>query len=379
MSGRRSTGLVLLLAALARTAGAQAIHADGFEESCLVDDDGDRLSNCEEAELGLDYTARDTDRDGLDDCDEVLGTPGGLDLPAFGLNPRHKDMLVEIDWDEDDRKCGLHSHRPDVEAMQGVRIFYSTIPVSNPDGLPGYNFIADYGQGGVFTGGNLVDFPDGVTEGLTQRFHLVKAANFAADRIGYFRYQVHAHYWDYNNNSSGLANIGGDNSVVTINCAYADIAFQRNTIIHELGHNLGLQHGGGDDCNRKIPYNSMMNYNYQFFGIDVDCDAVRDGSDHLGYSQGSRNTLVQGQLSEAAGVCQSGHPQHKAIDWNGNGAIDPGSVTSIGPLGGCGLTTVADFNDYAALLLPPSSPPDGGAPTPVDDSDACAPVPGIED
>jgi hypothetical protein len=122
-----------------------------------------------------------------------------------------------------------------------------------------------------------------------------------------------------------------------------------------------------------------MNYTYQFFGLDVDCDTVRDGPDNLGYSHGTRNTLVQDQLSEAAGVCPKNHPVHKAIDWNANGVIDQGLVSYNGPLGGCGLTTVTDFDDYAALFLPPSSPPDGGAPTPVDDSGACAPTPAPED
>lgn len=42
----------------------------------------------------------------------------------------------------------------------------------------------------------------------------------------------------------------------------------RNTIMHEVGHNLGLRHGGFDDCNYKINYNSIMNYKFQFQGID---------------------------------------------------------------------------------------------------------------
>jgi hypothetical protein len=161
----------------------------------------------------------------------------------MGVNPRHKDMLVEMDWDDDTRSCGLHSHRPTATSVDEVRIFYASTPIPNPDGVPGINFIADYGQGSVFTGGNLVDFPNRVTSKLEQPFYDVKLANFAPNRAGYFRYQAHAHHTDFST-SSGYGNIVGDNSVVTLNCVHDNTDYVRNTIIHELGHNLGLRHGG---------------------------------------------------------------------------------------------------------------------------------------
>lgn len=247
------TGWTLGLVALVAWghAAAAVISRDGFEESCFVDSDGDRLSNCDEAARSLDYTQPDTDGDGLRDGDEVLGTIEGLDLPALGVDPRHKDLLLEIDWDEDGRGCGEHSHRPTAEAIAGVAIFYAALPVGNPDGLTGIRLIVDYGQGGVFTGGNVVDFAQGVTTALAEPFLAVKANNFAANRHGYFRYQVHAHYWRDNDNSSGVGNVQGDNSVVTLNCSHGVDDFIRNTVIHELGHNLGLRHGGDSDCNDK--------------------------------------------------------------------------------------------------------------------------------
>lgn len=118
-----------------------------------------------------------------------------------------------------------------------------------------------------------------------------------------------------------------------------------------------------------------MNYRHQFKGLDVDCDRLPDGADRLGYSNGSRIALVQGQLSEPAGVCPAGHPLHRPVDWNGNGVIDPAPVSYPGPFSttaGCGdLAVSTDHDDYAALKLPPSTPTDGGAPVPADDSGAC--------
>src|SRR5207249_8343742 len=39
---------------------------------------------------------------------------------------------------------------------------------------------------------------------------------------------------------------------------------QAGTLMHELGHNLGLRHGGVDNINCKPNYQSVMNYTLQF-------------------------------------------------------------------------------------------------------------------
>ena len=38
---------------------------------------------------------------------------------------------------------------------------------------------------------------------------------------------------------------------------------QKGTLMHELGHNLGLRHGGSDDVNCKPNYLSVMSYSFQ--------------------------------------------------------------------------------------------------------------------
>ncbi len=81
--------------------------------------------------------------------------------------------------------------------------------------------------------------------------------------------------------------------------------------MHELGHNLGLYHGGGDNCNYKPNYNSVMNYLYQFPGIDTNCDPLPDGL--LSYSTGSRITLLESPLDENLGTC--GAPSWDWNDW----------------------------------------------------------------
>lgn len=297
----------------------------------------------------------------------------------MGVNPRHKDLLVEIDWSDDALGCVAHSHRPAPDQIAEVQIFFANAPVPNPDGTQGVNFIADFGQGGHFTGGNFIDIPDGITSPLGAPFYERKQVHFAPNRRGFFRYQIHAHRWAPGNDSSGWGLVSGDDAVVTLNCKLTLPGYVRNTIIHELGHNLGLQHGGDIHCNGKLNYNSLMNYNHQFSGLDISCDYSGDGVDNLGYSDGTRNALVQGHLDEAAGICPMSHPQHTPIDWNSNGQVDVGPVSYPGNFSFecAALTKSTDFNDYAALTVAPRTPQNGGAPTPGGESGACPPPPNM--
>ena len=353
---------------------AQQIFGDGFEESCFVDTDNDRLSNCEEVSRSLSYTNPDTDGDGLKDGDEVLGTTAGLNLPAMGVSPRHKDLLVEIDWTDDAFECAAHTHRPPAEVVEEVRIFYSLLPLANPDGTPGVNYIADYGQGGVFTGGAMVATGDGVVsfDELSTTYWPVE---FAVNRRGYFRYSMHAHRWAYGEGSSGLGL--GDLNLVTLYCHWDVDDYIRNTMIHELGHNLGLRHGGNEFCNSKPNYNSLMNYNHQFPGLDMDCDSKGDGIDFIGYSNGNRPPLDENALLEVNGVCGAAHPNVKPIDWNKNNVIDQVPVSAqVACEENNDIGIVSDWNDFAGIDLTPDFPQDGGAPVPDPQTpDACSPPP----
>ena len=74
-----------------------------------ADSDGDRipdvfeLDDCSAAVstcfAGTNPLLFDTDADGIGDGDELFGTLGGLDLPAMGVDPCHKDILLETDCD----------------------------------------------------------------------------------------------------------------------------------------------------------------------------------------------------------------------------------------------------------------------------------------
>lgn len=368
---RLSTATCCLLAALsdASPAASPRVLHDGFEAPCEVDSDHDGLANCTELAMLTDRFDPDTDGDGLSDGDEVFATAQGLDLAALGASPRRKDVLLEIDWVDDDSGCGLHSHPPTAAVVEEVRAIFAAIPLPNPDGSNGVNLIVDYGQGFPFTGGTRVPSTAGTVSLETLRASY-RPVHLAANRDGYFRYSIHAHSLGDAHNSGGMGDL--DESVVTLGCN-SPAGYVRNVVVHELGHNFGLMHGGTESCKQKPNYNSVMNYNHIYAGLDINCDRFGDGIDLVGFSDGSRRSLLKTALVEAAGVCADNHPLGQPIDWNLNGLIDPQPVAV--DLACPGQLVVADANDLAAIRWAPFRAPGGAAPPPPLEAEPCPPPP----
>jgi hypothetical protein len=351
--------------------GTYTSAASTGTSASLADTDGDRLSDGVESatgayvstsDTGSNPNLADTDGDALRDGDEVLGTTAGLNLPALGTRPVHKDLLFELDWFDDAVDCAAHSHRPTSAMIDRVKAAYAAGPITNPDGVSGVNVIADYGQGGLFTGGTVVADADGVlTFGVNNaEFVGIKGANFAANRNGYFHYVLMPHRYNINSGSSGQAEIFGDDLIVSLQCSFANTNVIANTIMHEAGHNLGLRHGGNVDLpNYKPNYNSVMNYQYQFGGIDTDC--LLGGNGVLDYSRGSRASLDENALLETAGLCNG-----VDIDWNGNTIIDPGPVVADINNADGQLNVLSDWNDWSHLVFTGVGDGDGAPLTPTE-------------
>jgi hypothetical protein len=166
----------------------------------------------------------------------------------------------------------------------------------------------------------------------------------ALNRFGYFHYTLMVHSYGSGSSSSGYAEIRGDDLIVSLGCSNT-MEFVSNTIAHELGHNLNLRHGGSDDRNNKRNYNSIMNYRYQFPGVDTNCDT--EGDQVLDYSLGENLVLNESALSESAGVCAD--PSSPAIDFNFNGFIDQGLVSYDVNYDGF-LTQLTDHDDWSAIV-----------------------------
>jgi hypothetical protein len=245
----------------------------------------------------------DRDEDGLLDRWETDGidTDGDgipeINLPAMGANPDRKDLFLEIDTHQG-------SSLP-TSVINAVRDAFAAAPVDNPVGPDGITLHA------------IID-----EQSLPPRFYSAStAAEVAAQKALYygsvqdrasdrweteirparlrvFRYCV----WGGSqiDGSSGWGEIPGDDLIVTLESPnFNNITNQdrAGTLMHEIGHTLGLRHGGGDDVGHKPNYLSVMNYSFQFrspFGSD---DTVW----RLDFSRDQFPTLDESALEETNG------------------------------------------------------------------------------
>jgi hypothetical protein len=180
-----------------------------------------------------------------------------------------------------------------------------------------------------------------------------------------FHYALWVNHFTYEDGSGGYSGAGetdGNDFLVALGdwgpTKGGTANQQAATFMHELGHNLGLHHGGGDDVNCKPNYLSIMNYLYQMQGMYVT-------SRPIDYSR-SAFTLDESALDETVGVPAAAGwtvafgpgglhtaPTGTAIDWNGNGVIDTtpvaADVNQIDALCTGYGSQLAGFDDWSNL------------------------------
>jgi PKD repeat protein len=134
-----------------------------------------------------------------------------------------------------------------------------------------------------------------------------------------------------------------------------DDMFRAITIMHELGHNLGLEHGGNESMARKPNHVSVMSYLYNEIGI-----IGADGMAFIDYSRFELPSLNEASLDEALGIQ---HPQGAHVQW-----WCPGASRKLYTHEGAGAVMYDEFDravnwDCSAVTsFPPTQPP-GEAPS----------------
>lgn len=278
----------------------------------------------------------DNDGDGIPNDWEINGYDangdGKIDLnfPQWGANPNKKDIFVEMDY-----MPGLMASESELNTI--VRTF-ADYPISNPDGSNGINIHLDAGS--IYSkynlgGGEQISYQTLKNERTVGQ---IRSQHSDPARNGIFHYMVFGDYYTDAPGSSGIAQIEGLNFAVTLGPTYWGNNVSSNTysgtFIHELGHNLGLHHGGQDELNFKPNYLSIMNYRYQIRGVPL-----ANGEYHLGYSTHQYATLDENNLNESSGLGAASHGYlydynsravaDKPIDFNNDGYIDNGIGADI--------------------------------------------------
>jgi len=335
------------------------------------------------------YASGEVDSDGdkfLDNWE--LNGYYGADLQALGANPLHKDLFVEADFMNNGGNL-----LPPKNQLDNIVAVFNGAPVTNPDGIPGIHIHIDTGGADAthevhtyatydLGGGNQVPLqanlgvntPGCATYDWTQ-FQTVKDANFSWSRLPIFHYMIFA-----NNLApcfgtvSGISR-NGDTDATFIKGATDFIvslggwgghgtAYEREgTFIHELGHNLGLRHGGNDHNNYKPNYLSVMNYFFQTSGV------YRSGGWYnFDYSRFLLPTLNENNLNENTGLgalaavygtkwycpsppggTNSDLTASSSVDWNCNGAIAAGASVDINHDGA--KTSLGSQNNWANVTF----------------------------
>ncbi len=397
------------------------------------------------------------------DFNQDGGTPDlALHQAPFNANPNRKDVFLEIDYMQSSARTHRPDYLPNNTLITGtvpttrVRNAFAASPVSNPSGPMGitlHDFVDEaltevtpllFPQRGP---GNSDDFDDikfgsnGPTVGnpcgtATTDGHFGTSADrtsancnniLGAKRL-VFRYAVFAQSLTdaagvVTPGTTGRSEINGNDFVVSFtvvdpastvqidkiaefignawgtskNDEYANL--QAYTMMHELGHTLGLRHGGGDDINCKPNYLSVMNYARQgiYSGYSFNIAGTANGARvrtnaPLDYARRpavgglpALAALNENSLNENVGIGGPNDqrtiyggpvpvptptpgpgglaytnalvsPASSSLDFDGDGAVDPMNVSGNINLilnGGCNQSpvgqTLTSFDDWSNL------------------------------
>ena len=308
-------------------------------------------------------TVIDGDGDGIPDEWEINGVDYNddgvidVDLRAMGADPKVPDIFVEVDymykapdkflfWDVGEKKCTLSENAYkkvyDSFKSQGIKIHID----AGSDSIMNFETNAKWGglsRSNSFAYEETFDLGDSFSN-----WNNLAINNFDKSRWTTFHYcsLVNQYNLDGNKNSSGIAeNIGGQFFMVATGHINNGDTGQAGTFMHELGHTLGLSHGGlhfdngvltRDHANYKPNHISVMNYTYQFPGIKT---VLGDSlSNYQGFALPALNENL---LNESSGIDPSNVTygmglfinynkkdveSWDSIDFNKNGKIDTGTV-----------------------------------------------------
>lgn len=284
-----------------------------------------------------------------------------------------KDVYVEVDW--------MKGHKPSTTAIENVKTAFNqmgirlhvlideelplhfdtrTAPIAGGAGSTDFDTI----KKAFF--GTVLDRVNGDGWSYQQNATSKKQA---------FHYALFMHSQSADPTSSGIAEQPGNDLIISLGRwtgSVGSIDQQEGTFMHELGHNLNLNHGGNTTDNCKPNYLSVMSYSRQFresypinralnYSGNVLSQLVEN---NLVESNGEGTSMPSGQqtvwgvlLPDSTWGYNTTIVDGSGIDWNSNGVV-AGTVTNgdINRLAkvGCAAQpaqTLRGHNDWNNLLF----------------------------
>jgi len=259
---------------------------------------GVSVNNSNAIDISEEYDETDTDGDGLPDVWEMYGiTYNGefLDLPAMGADPNIPDVFVEIDY-----KSGIDLSEYENE----FRMVYNQFKKNNINlhidrGINSIDFVTGEkwgynsrsnsisGNVSVSLSGDLFN-PSNHFLNMDDMWKKLIKINFndSPVRTVVFRYCILGDSIESNPSYAGYT--VGQYFYIALESLNRDLLKTRDDyskdgrlqyatvqcIMHELGHTLGLGHGGAKEKGRpnnykrkREDYLSIMSYEYNYFGV----------------------------------------------------------------------------------------------------------------
>ncbi|MBL6735276.1 MAG: hypothetical protein ISP86_05300 [Shewanellaceae bacterium] len=231
----------------------------------------------------------DADLDGIPDCAETeCGFHNDMPFYYWGARPGYTDVFIQVNYMDGTGQSLNNSDLfiPDKVTLDKIRKVYWTKSgaykmhahfdigslyvhddqknVIVPDL---YHLYAEDGGTPIRQGGELLTF-----ESKTQ-FNDLKSqtsSHIGEKRHEYFHYLYYIYHLardeSFDGRIVGLGDYPGN--TFSVNSHFFDVSSgvnrkgQTATLLHELGHNLYLSHGGNESVNYKLNYFSVMNYLY---------------------------------------------------------------------------------------------------------------------
>jgi hypothetical protein len=325
----------------------------------------------------------DADFDGLADVWETTGIDlngdGTVEITLPGANPNHKDLYIHLD--------AMQGRAPSPLALQSVISSFAAVPANiaqNPDGLPGitlhiesdefalpltsFNPLDPFGPPVSPPSNTFTSFRNNFFGTPTERA-LPNATLTLRSKALAYRYALFADS-EGNTTVGGRGEMPGNGFYVTLGnwpIPGGTVQQQAGLFMHELGHNLGLDHGGDQPQNYKPNhFQTVMNYAWtlpssSFNGYRLDFSRIQAPTLNESFLQESVGIGASVNLMVPAGPptqsCSAVLvPTVGPVDWDRVGGIEGSPALDINHTS-CNLQPspgeyLTGHNDWANIWMP---------------------------